>query len=130
MSHFYRGSKKKSGFTLIEVLVAIAVIAFVLPALMTLMIKQADYAGVLRDKAIATWIAENKMTELRLAHVFLNSALQREEKITQEMAGADWTVMVDIVQTGKDSTLVKYIITVELNPDSPLAILEAFVNNG
>jgi len=121
--------KKKSGFTLIEVLVAIAVIGFVLPALMTLMIKQADYAGNIRNKTIAMWVAENKMTDLRLERAFLQRISQRGEKITKEMAGQEWTVIVD-ADAATSSTLTKYTITVELEPDKPLAILESFVNNG
>ncbi|MGH1438928.1 MAG: type II secretion system minor pseudopilin GspI [Cellvibrionaceae bacterium] len=126
--NIFNRNKKIAGFTLIEVLVAIAVIGFVFPALMTLMIKQADYAGIIRNQTIAMWVAENKMTDLRLERVFLQRISQRGEKFTTEMAGQEWTVIVDPDATS--STLTKYTITVELEPDKPLAILESFVNNG
>lgn len=118
--------KNLSGFTLIEVLVAVAVIGAVLPALMLLMIKQVDYAGAIRDKTIAHWLAENKATELRLERVFLQRLLNREENNNVEMAGAEWFVKVDI---DKAQIWTKYTITVSREEDKPLAILETYLDN-
>ena len=117
--------KKVRGFTLIEVLVAVAILGFTVPAIMLLMMKQTDYAGALRDKTIANWIAENKATELRLQRVFLQNLLQREQRTTVEMAGADWFVSVDIE---KAEIWVKYIIKVSREEDQILATLETYLH--
>jgi general secretion pathway protein I len=54
------------GFTLVEVLVALMIIALGLAALMTAISTTANASGYLRDKALAQWIALNRLVEVRL----------------------------------------------------------------
>jgi general secretion pathway protein I len=54
------------GFTLIEVLVALIIVAFGAGALMSTLTSSADTVGHLRDKSFAEWIALNQISELRL----------------------------------------------------------------
>lgn len=59
-----------SGFTLIEVLVALAIIALSLGALITSSGSQASQAGYLKQKTIAHWVAMNEITQLRITKTF------------------------------------------------------------
>jgi len=61
-----RGSTCVRGFTLVEVLVALMIVALGLAALMLAVNGTASASGYLRDKAIAQWIALNRLTEVRL----------------------------------------------------------------
>lgn len=54
------------GFTLVEVLVALMVIALGLTALLTAVSGTARTSGYLREKSLAQWIALNRVTEVRL----------------------------------------------------------------
>jgi general secretion pathway protein I len=54
------------GFTLIEVMVALVIVAMGLAALMITVSSTARTSGYLRDKTIAQWIALNRLTEVRL----------------------------------------------------------------
>jgi prepilin-type N-terminal cleavage/methylation domain-containing protein len=54
------------GFTLVEVLVALLVIALGLAALMVAVQGAARTSGYLRDKTLAQWIALNRIAEVRL----------------------------------------------------------------
>jgi len=54
------------GFTLVEVLVALMIVAIGLAALMTTVSGAADASGYLRDKALAEWIGMNRIVEVRL----------------------------------------------------------------
>jgi general secretion pathway protein I len=54
------------GFTLVEVLVALVVVALGLTALMVAVNGTARTSGHLRDKSLAQWIALNRLTEIRL----------------------------------------------------------------
>jgi general secretion pathway protein I len=54
------------GFTLIEVMVALAIVAFGLTALFATTTQTVDASAYLRDKTLAQWIALNRITEARL----------------------------------------------------------------
>lgn len=54
------------GFTLVEVLVAVAVLAIAMAAIIQTMARQANNAGYLRQKTIALVVAHNRLTELEL----------------------------------------------------------------
>jgi general secretion pathway protein I len=54
------------GFTLVEVLVALMVVALGLGALMVAVNGTARTSGYLRDKTLAQWIALNRLAEVRL----------------------------------------------------------------
>lgn len=61
MSHARPG-----GFTLVEVLIALVVVALGLTALMVAVNGTARTSGFLRDKSLAQWIALNRLSEVRL----------------------------------------------------------------
>lgn len=54
-----------AGFTLLETLVALAIIALALGSAMRAIGSTASAAGHLRDHTLATWIAENRLAEMR-----------------------------------------------------------------
>lgn len=58
--------RRAQGFTLVEVLVALMIVALGLAALMVAVSGTARTSGYLRDKTLAQWIAMNRITEVRL----------------------------------------------------------------
>jgi general secretion pathway protein I len=58
--------RRAAGFTLVEVLVALTIVAMGLAALMTAVSGTASASGYLREKALAQWIALNRIVEVRL----------------------------------------------------------------
>jgi len=61
-----RAGRHARGFTLVEVLVALMIVAVGLAALMVAVSGTARTSGFLRDKTIAQWIALNRLSEVRL----------------------------------------------------------------
>ncbi len=57
--------RRASGFTLLEVLVAMAVIAVALGATVRALGQAADIGGALADRTVARWVAEDHIALLR-----------------------------------------------------------------
>jgi general secretion pathway protein I len=62
-------SSRAGGFTLIEVMVALVIIAFSLTTVAATMGQMIDTANSMRERTFASWIAQNKITEMRLANI-------------------------------------------------------------
>jgi general secretion pathway protein I len=54
--------RMKNGFTLVEVLVALAVLTIALAAVMRGLSQSIDTSASLRDRTIAMWVAQNRLT--------------------------------------------------------------------
>jgi general secretion pathway protein I len=57
----YMPVKANSGFTLVEVLVALAVVTIALAAVMRGLSQSIDMSASLRDRTVAMWIAQNRL---------------------------------------------------------------------
>jgi general secretion pathway protein I len=79
--------KSARGFTLVEVLVALMVVAMGLAALMVAVSGAARTSGYLRDKTLAQWIALNRLTEVRLN---MNKFGQNTDTGELVFAGRTW----------------------------------------
>src|SRR5689334_20258515 len=55
------------GFTLVEVLVALAIVAFGMSALFTTVNQAVRTTSYLREKTLAQWIALNRIVEVRIS---------------------------------------------------------------
>jgi general secretion pathway protein I len=56
----------KKGFTLIEVMIALSVVAIGLMAILKAVNEEVSGANLTRNKMIALWVLENKVSEIRL----------------------------------------------------------------
>ncbi len=83
--------KGQQGFTLVEVMVALAVVSVALPALLFSLHQQIDGTAYLRDKSIAHIIAANKLTEIRLLSRARGQLLTGKDQGSTEMAGRQWS---------------------------------------
>ena len=59
--------RPSGGFTLLEILVALAVLAIALTATARGLGMAIDTTAALRDRTLARWVAEDKLTQLELA---------------------------------------------------------------
>lgn len=87
------------GFTLVEVLIAVAVLALALSAVISGMSRYAANAGYLRQKTFALWVAHNRLTELAVAPAW--PELGKSDG-TAGMAGAEWKWRATVKPTEDD----------------------------
>jgi len=85
------------GFTLLEVLVALVVAVLSLGAVLAAVSQMADTGLTLRERTYASWIGQNKITELRLANV-LPEVSESNGEI--EYADQEWAWSAKISETG------------------------------
>jgi len=62
-----RRPRRRAGFTLIEVLVALAIVAIGMAAVLGALTSSADTISYLRDKTFAQWVALNQIATVRLS---------------------------------------------------------------
>jgi general secretion pathway protein I len=88
------------GFTLIEVMVALMVVALGMTAVIQAVGDTASNSAYMREKTIAHWIAMNKVTEVRLLPTAPKIAKTSDDI---EMAGRTWRWTMDVQATPVES---------------------------
>lgn len=122
--------KRLRGFTLVEVMVALAVVAIALPALLFSLDQHIDGTAHVRDKSLAHMVAANKLTEIRLLARARESLLQGKDSGVATMADRDWYWWVDSQATEVDQfyRLEISVAAEEERRDQPLYTLSAFLS--
>lgn len=92
--------KSELGFTLVEVMVALTIVAFSLTAVAASMNQMIDAANVMRERTYASWIAQNKIVELRLSNQTPEVSSSSGEV---DFAGSEWSWRAVVSETGIES---------------------------
>ncbi len=121
---------QQRGFTLVEVMVALAVVAIALPALLVALYQHVDATGYLRDKSFAQVVAANKLEELRILSRSGQSLLQGKDSGVSSMAGREWYWWLDSQPTEATNF---YRVAIEVGAEeeqgeAPLFTLVAFLS--
>lgn len=85
-----RRAEHPRGFTLIEVMVALAIVAVAVPALLFTLDQQVDGTAYLRDRSLAQVVAANRLSELRLALRGGERTFTGSLSGSESLAGRDW----------------------------------------
>ncbi|MET0282519.1 MAG: type II secretion system minor pseudopilin GspI [Steroidobacteraceae bacterium] len=89
---------RQCGFTLIEVMIAMFVVALGVGALLATLTSSAESVGHLRNKSFAQWVALNRISEVRLSGARLAVGITRGN--VEEYAGARWSWEQEITDQG------------------------------
>jgi len=116
---------RQSGFTLLEVLVALVIVALGLMAAFGQVNQSLTVASRLRDKSLAHWVASNEMTRLRLLDEFPAIGSRSDEV---DMARTTWRYTIKVVKTPVEALRrVDISVAFAERPDSVVTTLTGFL---
>jgi len=116
---------RQRGFTLLEILVALAILSMVCLAVTTTSGTAVDNAGYLRERTLATWVAMNRAAELELAGKWV--AVSAGDS-SAAMAGRKWSVKVTGHETpNPDMRRAVIEVRAEDRGKNPLAVFTVFM---
>lgn len=91
---------KQQGMTLLEVMLALVILATSGLAVMNAASEALKNQAYLQDKTLALWVASNRLVELKLEKQWPASSWQND---TEEFAGKTWYISYQTVQTGDNN---------------------------
>ena len=96
------GLDRARGFTLLEVMVALAIVSLSLAGVAGSMGQMIDTANAMRDRTYASWIAQNKITEYRIAGVLPEVG---ESSGEIDFANVTWAWTAEVSETGIENLM-------------------------
>lgn len=120
--------RRTGGFTLLEVMVALAIVSIGLMAVFNGIIQMAHSTSMLRERALADWIAMNVISEIRISRDFPD--VGRLDGST-EFAGRQWRWEATVSETGvNDLRRIDMAVAYEDLPEDAITIMTGFVSRG
>ena len=120
-----RGPAPARGFTLLEVMVALAIITLGLMAVFNGIIQISDQSTHLRERAFAHWVAMNEITRLRVAGALPDVS---EFDGDVEFANASYRWAATVSETGvEDLRRIDLNVSYVDTPDDVIATTVGFV---
>jgi general secretion pathway protein I len=114
---------KFCGFTLLETLVALAVVTIALAALWKGLSQGQYISQQLPDRILARWVAQNRIVTRQVMGEWPDT---RSYTGTQEMGGRDWYWQEQVIATDVNS-MRRIVVSVGLSSDSKLFTLEGYI---
>ncbi|MEQ1440560.1 type II secretion system minor pseudopilin GspI [Fontimonas sp. SYSU GA230001] len=112
------------GFTLIEMVVAVAVLAIAMAAILSGMARYADNAAYLRERTIALWVAHNRLAEIELEPGWPDVGKSDGD---MKLAGQKWKWEAEVKKTTDDHLRRIDIRVLSPNREGAAAALSAFI---
>jgi len=117
------------GFTLIEIMIALAIFAVVSAALIRNASLTVQQTGMIRERTLAWWVAENHLNELRSApRTEQNYPSIGRDRVSVRMADRDWELLVEVKETeNKNMRRIEITAYNENDLEAALVTLSGFL---
>ena len=116
--------RRLAGFTLLEVMVALVIISLALAWVAGSMGQMIDTANTMRDRTYASWIAQNKITEMRLSSAIpeVGESSGEEDYANTTLA---WTA--DVSETGIENLMKVDVAVSYPGVDETVRLVTGFI---
>ncbi len=123
------GRKSDRGFTLVEVMVALLVVAMAVSSLLFQMMNTIDNTAYLRDQTIAHWVALNQLELTYLENQNTNKVISERQTGTERMAGREWFWAIDPIKTANKNFLqIEVSVRAKEDDDSSIVTVTGMVD--
>jgi len=109
-----RNDACQSGFTLIEIMIALLIVSVGVVAVMTATAKSVEISAELERRTVASWVVSNRIAEVRY-NAKTDSVSPGNDSDTVRMGGYQWRVRTSIDETELDRV---FLLTVEAHDQS------------
>lgn len=117
---------RSKGFTLLEILIALAILAIAFASIITVASNQSVNVGYLRDKTLAHWVAMNQITELQINSKWLAIGKKQGD---EEMGLHKWHWQRSVSKTPDDRVRkVEIAVFRERGDDDAVTRLVSFIS--
>ncbi|MEI6898023.1 MAG: type II secretion system minor pseudopilin GspI [Psychromonas sp.] len=116
--------KKQHGMTLLEVMLALVIMATSGIAVMNAASGAINNQAHLQDKTFALWVASNGLAELKLQQIWPSSSWRHK---TAELAGSTWYLRYKSVSTGDSSFIALDIEVSDVKDGRAFAYLRTYI---
>lgn len=120
----------QAGMTLIEVLIALAIISIAMTAIIKAASQNIRGTQYLQEKTVAMWVAQEVMNNIRVGVIQLSGSTT-QEKNTRNALGKDWYYDASLVETPNKNIkkIIVKIFTHQTDSESatPIVTLASFV---
>ena len=118
--------QRGDGFTLLEVLVALTVLALTMGAVIKAVGGYTGNQAYLRDRTLATWVARNVLVDQQVRDAWPSVG---EIKGTTESGGREWRWVGTVSQTDEEDLrrLDVAVRPVDVEDSEPMAVLSGFL---
>lgn len=121
---WFSSFKKQQGMTLLEVMLALVIMATSGVAVMNAASGALNNQAYLQNKTFALWVASNRLTELKLQKVWPSANWQYD---TEELADLKWYLRYKSVETGDNEFKALDIEVSDVKDGRALAYLRTYI---
>ena len=124
MIRSYKAPRQIAAFTLIEVMVALTIVALSLSAVVASVSQMVMAATAMQERTYASWIAQNQISAIRLSNE-TPEVSETNDEVT--FASIEWAITTTISETGVENLYRIDVAVSYLNDEYAIRTVTGFV---
>lgn len=123
--------RNSNGFTLLEIVIALAIVAIAMLALSQSINQSANVSNEVEKRLLASWLASNQIERVRYESRFNKTKAQRKSE-QLEMGGHQWRVITQVEPADVDDMFIlrAEVYDVDIQAKKPIATMQTALGKG